>query len=202
MVGSWSFRLVHELEPVLATNVRWLSGYRHPRHGDLDLDAALHRVFAAGGALLAGVSQVADPLRGCRSCSICCGATGETVSRRRCPSQCCGEVPDGGVRRRRRSLIGGSRRHRDQSGAEPPLGFPTQAWIRRALRSHRWRCFTVWAPETCSLCGPRPPDQLDQHLPWGRVLVAVIDRSRWDQDRSRACVSKATHSRLSGCSGW
>jgi hypothetical protein len=64
VVGNWSFRLVHELEPVLVANVRWLSGYRHPRHGDLDLGAALRRVFADGGALLAGVSQVADPLRG------------------------------------------------------------------------------------------------------------------------------------------
>ena len=62
VVGNWSFRLVHELEPVLAANVRWLSGYRHPRHGDLDLGASLRRVFAGGGALLAGVSQVADPL--------------------------------------------------------------------------------------------------------------------------------------------
>ena len=64
VVGNWSFRLVHELEPVLAANVRWLSGYRHPRHQDPDLGAALRRVFDSGGALLAGVSQVADPLRG------------------------------------------------------------------------------------------------------------------------------------------
>jgi len=64
VVGNWSFRLVHELEPVLAANVRWLSGYRHPRHGDLDLGAVLRRVFGDGAALLAGVSQAADPLRG------------------------------------------------------------------------------------------------------------------------------------------
>ena len=31
-VPGWSFRLVHELEAPLAANVRWLSGYRHPRH--------------------------------------------------------------------------------------------------------------------------------------------------------------------------
>lgn len=64
LVGNWSFRLVHELEPVLAANVRWLSGYRHPRHGDPDLGPLLWRVFADGAALLAGVSEVADPLRG------------------------------------------------------------------------------------------------------------------------------------------
>jgi hypothetical protein len=62
-LGDWSFRLVHELDPVLAANVRWLAGYRHPRHGDPDLGAALRRVFAGSGALLSGVSQVADPLR-------------------------------------------------------------------------------------------------------------------------------------------
>ena len=63
-MGNWSFRLVHELEPVLAANVRWLSGYRHPRYGDPDLGPLLRRVFADGAALLAGVSEVADPLRG------------------------------------------------------------------------------------------------------------------------------------------
>lgn len=64
MAGNWSFRLVHELEPVLAANVRWLSGYRHPRHADADLGPLQRRVFADGAALLAGVSEVADPLRG------------------------------------------------------------------------------------------------------------------------------------------
>ena len=64
MAGSWSFRLVHGLAPVLAANVRWLSGYRHPRHADRDLGPALRQVFAGGVPLLAGVSQAADPIRG------------------------------------------------------------------------------------------------------------------------------------------
>jgi hypothetical protein len=64
VAGNWSFRLVHELPAVLATNVRWLSGYRHPRHADPDLGPALRQVFAGGAPLLAGVSQVADPIRG------------------------------------------------------------------------------------------------------------------------------------------
>jgi hypothetical protein len=63
-VGSWSFRLVHELDPVLAADVRWLSGYRHPRHGDPALGPLLRQVFAAGAGLLDGVSQVADPIQG------------------------------------------------------------------------------------------------------------------------------------------
>ena len=63
-VGNWSFRLVHELEPVLAANVRWLSGYRHPRHRDQALGLLLRQAFAEGAGLLDGVSQVADPIRG------------------------------------------------------------------------------------------------------------------------------------------
>jgi hypothetical protein len=62
--GNWSFRLVHELEPVLAANVRWLSGYRHPRHRDQVLGPLLRQAFSAGAGLLDGVSQVADPIRG------------------------------------------------------------------------------------------------------------------------------------------
>jgi len=64
LAGCWSFRLVHELEPVLAANIRWLSGYRHPRHADPVLGPLLLRAFAGGAPLLAGVSQAADPLRG------------------------------------------------------------------------------------------------------------------------------------------
>lgn len=62
--AGWSFRLVHELDPVQAANVRWLSGYRHPRHGDPQLAPLLLSVFAGGAGLMAGVSAVADPLRG------------------------------------------------------------------------------------------------------------------------------------------
>lgn len=63
-VGSWSFRLVHELEPVRAANVRWLSGYRHPRYWDPVLGPLLQEVFAGGAELLDGVSGAADPIRG------------------------------------------------------------------------------------------------------------------------------------------
>lgn len=61
---SWSFRLVHEPDPVLAANVRWLSGYRHPRYLDQGLAPLLRQVFAEGAGLLDGVSHVADPIRG------------------------------------------------------------------------------------------------------------------------------------------
>ncbi len=29
---GWSYRLLSEVEPILVANLRWLSGYRHPRH--------------------------------------------------------------------------------------------------------------------------------------------------------------------------
>ncbi|GAB3716547.1 hypothetical protein GCM10027590_13790 [Nocardiopsis nanhaiensis] len=29
---GWEYRLVHEHDPALVANLRWLSGYRHPRH--------------------------------------------------------------------------------------------------------------------------------------------------------------------------
>jgi hypothetical protein len=63
-VEGWSFRLVHEIEPVLAANVRWLSGYRHPRYWDPGLGPLLRQAFAAGAGLLDGVCGVADPIRG------------------------------------------------------------------------------------------------------------------------------------------
>jgi TnsA-like endonuclease N terminal len=62
--GCWSFRLVHEPDPVLAANVRWLSGYRHPRHADQVLGPLLRQAFTEGAGLLGGVSQAADPIRG------------------------------------------------------------------------------------------------------------------------------------------
>jgi hypothetical protein len=63
-VDGWSFRLVHEIDPVLAANVRWLSGYRHSRYADPELGPLLRQAFAAGAGLLDGVSRVTDPIRG------------------------------------------------------------------------------------------------------------------------------------------
>jgi hypothetical protein len=61
-VGCWSFRLVHELEPVLVSNLRWLSGYRHPRHGHPALSQALREVFTGRTGLLAGAAAAGDPI--------------------------------------------------------------------------------------------------------------------------------------------
>lgn len=74
LVGNWSFRLVHELEPVLAANVRWLSGYRHPRHGDPDLGPLLGKCSPAAPRCWPGCRRSLTRSAGCRSCSICYGA--------------------------------------------------------------------------------------------------------------------------------
>jgi hypothetical protein len=60
--GGWSFRLVHELDPVLVSNLRWLSGYRHPRNDHPALGAALRQLFAGGRGLLAGAAAAGDPI--------------------------------------------------------------------------------------------------------------------------------------------
>ena len=59
-VAGWSFRLVHEPDPVLAANVRWLSGYRHPRHGRPQVSGLLREVFTGGQELLAGAEMAGD----------------------------------------------------------------------------------------------------------------------------------------------
>ena len=61
-VPGWSFRLVHEPDPVLAGNVRWLSGYRHPRHDRRQVSGLLREVFLGGAELLAGAEAAGDPI--------------------------------------------------------------------------------------------------------------------------------------------
>ncbi|HSS39237.1 MAG TPA: hypothetical protein VLT58_10745, partial [Polyangia bacterium] len=40
---GWVFRLVRRIDPVQAANVRWLAGYRHPRHAHAAMTARLAR---------------------------------------------------------------------------------------------------------------------------------------------------------------
>jgi hypothetical protein len=53
---------VGALDPVLAANLRWLSGYRHPRCHHRERAAALRRAFSRPAALMDGVDSVGDPL--------------------------------------------------------------------------------------------------------------------------------------------
>ncbi|MFD4233129.1 TnsA-like heteromeric transposase endonuclease subunit [Streptomyces sp. NPDC058542] len=61
MVG-WDFERVGVLDPVLAANLRWLSGYRHPRVRRDPVAAELRAAFARPRGLLAGVGAVGDPI--------------------------------------------------------------------------------------------------------------------------------------------
>jgi hypothetical protein len=59
---GWDYRLVGAPDAITTANVRWLSGYRHPRHDRPVLAAALREVFATPGPLLAGAQAAGDPI--------------------------------------------------------------------------------------------------------------------------------------------
>ena len=59
---GWRYRRVGGLGAVLAANLRWLSGYRHPRCLHRGRAAALGEAFAEPTALLDGVWAVGDPI--------------------------------------------------------------------------------------------------------------------------------------------
>ncbi|WP_250008230.1 TnsA-like heteromeric transposase endonuclease subunit [Actinoplanes sp. M2I2] len=59
---GWAFRRLGVMDPVLAANLRWLSRYRHPRHGArTDLVDQLVQAFASPAPLMAGAGRVGDP---------------------------------------------------------------------------------------------------------------------------------------------
>lgn len=59
---GWEYRLVGAGSPVLVANVRWLSGYRHPRHDVAVVGQRLREVFATPAGLMAGAEAVGDPI--------------------------------------------------------------------------------------------------------------------------------------------
>ncbi len=59
---GWEYRLVAGLDPVLLGNLRWLSGYRHPRHDVPAVAASLLQAFATPLPLLAGAQTVGDSI--------------------------------------------------------------------------------------------------------------------------------------------
>ncbi len=61
LVG-WQYRLVGMPQPVTVANVRWLAGYRHPRHHLAEMASALSAVFAGTAPLMAGAEAVGDPI--------------------------------------------------------------------------------------------------------------------------------------------
>jgi hypothetical protein len=59
-LAGWEFRRVGEIDRVLATNVRWLSRYRHSRCLVPEVASALLEVFAPGRGLFAGATLVGE----------------------------------------------------------------------------------------------------------------------------------------------
>jgi hypothetical protein len=59
---GWEYRLVGAPEAVLVRDVRWLAGYRHPRHGVLELLEPLRVAFAEPAPLMATVESVGDSI--------------------------------------------------------------------------------------------------------------------------------------------
>ena len=61
-LAGWEYLRIGALDPVLAANLRWLSGYRHPRYVAVPLVRDLARVFARPRALMDGARTAGDPI--------------------------------------------------------------------------------------------------------------------------------------------
>jgi hypothetical protein len=59
---GWRYEIAGTPSAVVLTNVRWLSGYRHPRHHRPEVAAELYAGFARPAGLLDGAAAVGDPL--------------------------------------------------------------------------------------------------------------------------------------------
>lgn len=62
-VAGWEFRLVGEPDPVWAANLRWISGYRHPRFASSEIEELLVSAFSRPGFLAKTARQAGDPIR-------------------------------------------------------------------------------------------------------------------------------------------
>ncbi|MCI2421091.1 TnsA-like heteromeric transposase endonuclease subunit [Saccharopolyspora sp. K220] len=59
---GWDYTVLGADDEVLVANVRWLAGYRHPRHQVPELAGQLRTVFASGLGLHDGAERVGDPI--------------------------------------------------------------------------------------------------------------------------------------------
>ncbi len=59
---GWAYRLVGAPDPVFAANLRWLAGYRHPRHLVRLGARRLLEVFATPRPLLEGARSAGEPI--------------------------------------------------------------------------------------------------------------------------------------------
>lgn len=59
---GWDYRLVGAVDAIGSANLRWLAGYRHPRHWVSPTVEVLRSVFATPTPLIAGAEAVGDPI--------------------------------------------------------------------------------------------------------------------------------------------
>ncbi|MET7695125.1 TnsA-like heteromeric transposase endonuclease subunit [Streptomyces sp. NPDC005483] len=61
--AAWTYRRLKPLEDILAANLKWLAGYRHPRNaGRLGLMPAVLEAFTRPRPLIEGAETVGDPI--------------------------------------------------------------------------------------------------------------------------------------------
>ena len=73
LVG-WEYRLVGAPDPVATANLRWLSGYRHPRHDIPERGCGAAGRVCAPAPLMDGAERWVTRSPCCPCCSTCCGA--------------------------------------------------------------------------------------------------------------------------------
>jgi hypothetical protein len=62
-VTGWEYRVAGDPDPIWASNLRWLAGYRHPRFSDPPLEERLLEAFSQPGPLGGIAGQAGDPIR-------------------------------------------------------------------------------------------------------------------------------------------
>ncbi|MEV0281325.1 TnsA-like heteromeric transposase endonuclease subunit [Streptomyces sp. NPDC050610] len=60
---GWQYQVLRPPDPVFATNLRWLAGYRHPRYQGGELAVRAAEVFRQPRPLIEGVRELGDPVQ-------------------------------------------------------------------------------------------------------------------------------------------
>lgn len=60
---GWQYQVLRPPDPVFATNLRWLAGYRHPRYSGGALARSAAEVFRQPRPLIEGVRELGDPVQ-------------------------------------------------------------------------------------------------------------------------------------------
>ena len=62
VLAGWEYRLLGAADVLVTANLRWLAGYRHPRHHLPETVEVLRRVFATPMPLMVGAEAAGDPI--------------------------------------------------------------------------------------------------------------------------------------------